>query len=74
MAIDLLPRHTEEQRPRLHPPTVISKRPNFDGALTDDPGATSSRDKLVQSHAAESKKGSGCPSLKTLKRGSCRAF
>ena len=44
------PRHAEEQRPRLHLPTVIGQLPNLDRPIANHPRPGRPRDKLIQSH------------------------
>ena len=64
MPIDLLPRHTEEQAPRLDPAAVVSKSLHIDGGVPNDPRPFNLRDQRCQSHGAESRKGVGYPSPK----------
>jgi hypothetical protein len=55
MPIDLLPGHTEEQRPRLHLATVIGKLRNLGGAVTNDAGFPGIAHDFIKSHGGDSR-------------------
>jgi hypothetical protein len=64
MPINLLSGHAKKQRPRPDFSAVVSKRHNLYGSIANDSGTISSRDKLIQSHAGDSRPEVGCPSRK----------
>jgi len=59
MPIGFFTGHAEEQRPGPNFSAVISKSPNLDGGIPNDPGSRKLRGQRIQSHGPDSKKGVG---------------